>query len=225
MVEAPPSSAFVVAEPKFLFEVLVVALDPPAQLGGVYQGAAADGRGQRGQEIFRRLGFVQRPFDQAPFLGARCGPLIIAMRGANTQDGETRCKSSVGSFAPSDPPPGFLGQVQSQLLGRDRLMLGITTNRRRWAAASTPLFGRQGFDARWPQGGGGLDADSVRQIDLGDAVAEVRVVAVARIGQYERGIDPGGNGVTQLIQSDLRLGLEDGIVRYACLRSSGRVVA
>jgi hypothetical protein len=75
------------------------------------------------------------------------------------------------------------------------------------------LLGRQGFDAGRPQGGVGLDADGVGQPDLGDAVAKARVVAIARVGQYERGADPGGDGVTQLIQSDLRLGLEDDSVR------------
>ena len=103
-------------------------------------------------------------------------------------------------------------------------MLSITTDRRRRTAAPAPLFGRQRFDAGRPQGGIGLDANGVGQPDFGDAVAKVRVVAIARVGQYERGLDPRGDGVTQLIQSDLRLGLEDDIVRYACLRSSGRVV-
>ena len=40
------------------------------------------------------------------------------------------------------------------------------------------------------------------------APPKVRVVAIARVGQYERGLDPGGDGVTQLIQSDLWLGLD-----------------
>ncbi len=71
-------------------------------------------------------------------------------------------------------------------------------------------------------GGGGLDANGVGQPDLGNAITEVRIVTITRVGQYDRGIDPGGDGGTQLIQSDLRLGLEDDIVRNACLRSSGR---
>jgi len=37
MVKATPPSSLVMAEPKFLLEVLVVPLDPPAQLGGVHQ--------------------------------------------------------------------------------------------------------------------------------------------------------------------------------------------
>ena len=35
MVEAPPALAFVVAQAQLLLELLIVSLDPPAQLGGV----------------------------------------------------------------------------------------------------------------------------------------------------------------------------------------------
>lgn len=34
-MKATPTSPFKVSEPEFLFEVLVVAPDPPTQLGGV----------------------------------------------------------------------------------------------------------------------------------------------------------------------------------------------
>lgn len=37
VVEAPPPSAFVVAQSQFLLEFLIVSLDPPTQLGGVDQ--------------------------------------------------------------------------------------------------------------------------------------------------------------------------------------------
>jgi hypothetical protein len=39
MVEAAPAAPFVVAEPDLLLEVLVVALDAPAQFGDVDQSA------------------------------------------------------------------------------------------------------------------------------------------------------------------------------------------
>ena len=45
MMEATPSSSLIVTEPKLLLEILVVALDPPAQLGGVHQLTTADVRG------------------------------------------------------------------------------------------------------------------------------------------------------------------------------------
>src|SRR4051794_3199970 len=45
--ESLPASSLVVTKLQFLLEVLVVALDPPAQLGGVDRGAAADGGRKR----------------------------------------------------------------------------------------------------------------------------------------------------------------------------------
>ena len=57
MVKATLPAPFVVAKPvdplrgSTLFEVLVVPLDPPAQLGGVHQGTATDIRRQRRQRI------------------------------------------------------------------------------------------------------------------------------------------------------------------------------
>jgi hypothetical protein len=45
VVETSPTSPFVVTQPQFLLEFLVVALDPPAQFGGVDQlGDRAAGR-------------------------------------------------------------------------------------------------------------------------------------------------------------------------------------
>ena len=86
VVKATPPSPFIVIKPEFLLEVLIVPLNPPAQLGGVHQGTLADIGGQRGQEVFCRLGFVGGPFDQAPFFGPRRGAFIIAMCGADAQD-------------------------------------------------------------------------------------------------------------------------------------------
>jgi len=37
MVKAPPATAFVVIQPNLLLELLIIALDPPAQLGQVDQ--------------------------------------------------------------------------------------------------------------------------------------------------------------------------------------------
>src|ERR1700759_1963620 len=105
MMEATPTASLVVAEAELLLEVLIVALNTPAQLGGVHQGRAADGGGQGGQPVFRRLGFVLGPFDQAPFLGARCCAMIIAMRRADTYGGEARGEVGVAAFPPGDPPP------------------------------------------------------------------------------------------------------------------------
>src|SRR5487761_2577463 len=105
MVKATPASSLVMAKPKFLLEVLVVPLDPPTQLGGVHQCAPADVFWEGGQKVFRRLGFVRGPFDQAPFLGAWRGTVIIAMRGTHPHCRKARSEFGVGPFAPGDPPP------------------------------------------------------------------------------------------------------------------------
>jgi hypothetical protein len=62
-----------------------VRLDPPAQPGRVHQGPPADVFWQRGQKVFRRLGFVREPFR-----GARRGALVIAMRGTYARSRNSR---------------------------------------------------------------------------------------------------------------------------------------
>src|SRR3954453_3734012 len=94
-------------------------------------------------------------------------------------------------------------------------MLGVATDRGGRTATPAPLLWRQRFHTRRPQAGRGLDADGIGKADFGDAVAEIGVVAVSRVGQCDFGVDPGRNGRTQLVKSDLRLGLEDDIVGYA----------
>ena len=44
MMKATPTSPLVMAKPEFLFEVPIVPLDPPAQLGSVHQDTTADAR-------------------------------------------------------------------------------------------------------------------------------------------------------------------------------------
>ena len=88
MVKPTPRSSLVLTQREFLLEVRVIPLDPPAQLGGVHQGAPADAFWQRGQKVFRRRGFVRGPFDQALFLGAWCGTVIIAMRRTDPYGGK-----------------------------------------------------------------------------------------------------------------------------------------
>jgi len=54
MVEAAPASPFEVAEPNLLFEFVIVALNAPAQLGGVNELPEADVGWKRREPIFGR---------------------------------------------------------------------------------------------------------------------------------------------------------------------------
>ena len=55
VVEASPSAAFIMSKPEFLLELLIVALNAPAQLGEVDQTFEGDVLGKRGEPIFGRL--------------------------------------------------------------------------------------------------------------------------------------------------------------------------
>ena len=55
MVEAAPAAAFVVTKAEFLLEFLVIALDPPAQLGQIDQPREGDVVRQVGEPVFGRL--------------------------------------------------------------------------------------------------------------------------------------------------------------------------
>ena len=81
VMKAAPAAALEVAEAELLFELLVVALDAPAQLGHAHQLLQRGGGGQGTQEVSGRFGFATRPLDQQPLLGMgfgvpRCGRLV-----------------------------------------------------------------------------------------------------------------------------------------------------
>ena len=46
-MEAAPAASFVVIEPDLLLELLIIALDPPAQLGKIHKPAEGDVLGKR----------------------------------------------------------------------------------------------------------------------------------------------------------------------------------
>ena len=71
VVEAAPAAPFIITKAEFLLELLIIALDPPAQLGRIDQPIKGDILWQGGKPILGRLGFVFRPLNQQPLLGAR----------------------------------------------------------------------------------------------------------------------------------------------------------
>ena len=70
MVEAAPPSPLIMAKSELLLEVLVIAFDPPAQLGQIDQTGECDVVGQAREPVFGRLRLVLRPFDEQPLLGS-----------------------------------------------------------------------------------------------------------------------------------------------------------
>src|SRR3982751_5171059 len=79
VVEAAPAAALVVPEPKFLLELLVVALDAPSELGEFDQALEGDILGQGREPVFGGLLLAFRPLDQEPFRRAQLIQPVIAM--------------------------------------------------------------------------------------------------------------------------------------------------
>src|SRR6516162_6245616 len=70
MMKAAPATPFKMTEADLLFELLVVALDAPAQLGQVDEAGKGNVLGECRKPIFDRLGITFGPFDHEPFAWA-----------------------------------------------------------------------------------------------------------------------------------------------------------
>src|ERR1700730_10394493 len=91
MVEAAPPAPFIITKAEFLFELLIIALDPPPQLCQVDQTIEGGIFGQGGKPILRRFGFVRRPLDQQPLFGAQLAQQVITMRRPHALASKARC--------------------------------------------------------------------------------------------------------------------------------------
>lgn len=107
VVEAPPPSAFVVAQSQFLLELLIVSLDPPTQLGGVDElGDCSVGR-QGGEPILARLDLAFRPLDQEPLFGVSLAPIVVPGCRPQAHGGEAGIELGAGSSTPGDRAPSL----------------------------------------------------------------------------------------------------------------------
>ena len=105
VVEAAPSTAFEMAKSDFLLELLIIALDAPAQLGEVDQISEGNVLRKRRKPVFGGLALAFRPLDQQPFLRSQLGAPFVAMRGANPQAGKARAQRLGRALAPCNRAP------------------------------------------------------------------------------------------------------------------------
>src|SRR5215218_5637470 len=125
MVKATPAPSFVVIKPEFLLQLLVVPFDPPAQLGDADQVNQGGRRRQGRQPVLARLLLPLRPLDQQPFLGVRLGPPVVAVRRPHSHGDEAPLQFAAAAFPPAYRLPSARWQGQGEILGSDRLVLGI----------------------------------------------------------------------------------------------------
>src|SRR6266852_6181615 len=120
MMEATPSASFIMPEPDLLLELLIIALDAPAQLGGVDQIAECDAARQGRKPVLGRLLLALGPLDQQPFFGRFAGPLM-ARCNVNTHTRKPRAQPFIGALPPLDGAPSAVPQSEGEVLDRDRI--------------------------------------------------------------------------------------------------------
>src|SRR5215468_4024485 len=112
MMEAAPATALIMPEADFLLEVVIIALDAPAQLDEVDEAAERHVAVDSCEPELGRRSLTLRPFDEQRLFGEPCFTLL---RGnAHAHAGKARLQRLVRAFTPSDGAPGVLGQLECQ---------------------------------------------------------------------------------------------------------------
>ena len=161
MVEAAPSAAFVVAQSNFLLQFEVVTLDPPAELGMIDHAFEADIDGHRGEPVVIRFGSAVWPLDQQPLHLGGFAPAGVVVRRADPPPGKPRSQRRIAAVSPGDRLPGLGGKLQSQRLGRNRLMRLVAAQPRGGAASARTGRRRQWCLAGPPDLRGGRNAGHI----------------------------------------------------------------
>src|SRR3981189_3117053 len=125
MVEAAPSPSFKMSRATRLLEFLIVAFDPPSQLGNVDELTERDVLRTRRQPIFDRLLLAIRPFRQYPYPRPSAGMPVIPMRDRNEPTGKSRGQLLPRRFPLRDTTLLTIWQGRSKLLDRGGFVLVI----------------------------------------------------------------------------------------------------
>src|SRR5262249_10897790 len=112
MMEARPAAALVMPEAGFLLEVLIIALDAPAQLGEVQEAAERHVRVDGCEPVLGRCGLTFGPFDEQRLFGKTC--FAPDRCSAYLHTGKARPQLHVGAFPPRNGAPSTLGQAERQ---------------------------------------------------------------------------------------------------------------
>src|SRR6202021_948253 len=209
MMEAAPSAPFEMPEPDLLLEFLIVALDTPAQLGGIDQIAQRDVFRKRREPVFGWLIFALGPLDQQPLLGWLLASLVTGCN-AHSHACKPRGQPFVRAFPPPDRVPRFRAQPQCDLLDRNRI-----------GGSAAPLLRRTAQPrARRPHQGLRLNARHIALAKLGDAPAQLGIVAIAGVHQHHVAGKAGLARPADLIEGDLRLGLERDLLGHPRLAAT-----
>ena len=210
--------------PTSCLQLLIVALDAPAQFGEVNQISKGNVLRKGRKPVFGRLVFSFWPLDQQPFLRSQLGAPFVAMRGANPQACKARAQRFGCAIAPCNRAPSPLRQAERERLDRDWSVLGVAPHQFRRASATRPRLRRQRPHALRPYRGRRQNPGCVGQAQRRDVGAQRAVIAIAGVQQRHAARQPGRAGETQLLKRDLRLGLEHEAFRNARLAPARGVI-
>ena len=99
-MEAAPSSPLEMGEAEFALQFFVVALDAPAQFGGVDGNVDGCVFGQGRKPVYRRLFFALRPFDEKLFERMERRNFPVPRSRPYPHGGEARGQGFVGALSP-----------------------------------------------------------------------------------------------------------------------------
>src|SRR5712691_11196632 len=215
VMEPAPPAALEMVEPELVLELLIVALDAPAQLGEADEGRDRRRRRQGREPILRGLRFVPRPLDQHPLLRPGRRALLIAMGGPHTQPREAGTHRTARAFAPRHRPPRRRRKRHGQLLETLGSVRRGAPHARRRPAATLPALRRPRRLARRPRRRLLLHADDVRQPRSRERFAKRGRVAVAGIRDHWSSRHVLGLQGFDLSERDLPLRLERDVVGHA----------
>src|SRR4051794_23465400 len=80
MMEAAPAASLVMSQAEFLFQLLVIALDPPTQFGQIDQAREGHVWRESGQPIFGGLGVTLGPPGNPARFSAQCRRGVVGAR-------------------------------------------------------------------------------------------------------------------------------------------------
>src|SRR5712691_10715316 len=133
MMEPPPATTFEMIETEFVLELLVVPLDPPAQMSQTDEGGQRGRPGQSREVVLRRCRLARRPLAQDPLDGAGFGAVLI-MRGPNSQGDKSRAHAPPCAFTPGHRRPSREGQPPDERRQAEGMLAGGALHASRRAA-------------------------------------------------------------------------------------------
>src|SRR5450759_1429614 len=115
MMPSLPGASFVMIQTQLIFELLVALLDPPADLGEANETQKTGVISEVGKPELRWGYLILRPFHQQPECLFFCSTTLVTMAGQHTCRAETAGHRSLGTLAPGDSLPAFLGPTLTHL--------------------------------------------------------------------------------------------------------------